>query len=224
MLVYSFISIICTGTTYNKTIDAAMNATNDYKEDDGFEYYETYTRDTGPWMLVGVCMYSMICVLVLLTLVSFGKRWKRKRAHVEHSIVDSQRAEDVDTINEEADCCLGVEVEVEIVGCEIFQQSGRIDGGKYSNGKYVHVSYENELDVPALPDKNQSASINRKSGNDLNQSTVPSISRKKSPKKQNNTEEGKYSYVPDKDIERNCQIDDEISVSTPTSESQASIV
>lgn len=45
-----------------------------YDTSDGFKNYEPNTSDPGPWMTIGVCLYSIMCVLVFLPLsVVVGK-------------------------------------------------------------------------------------------------------------------------------------------------------
>jgi len=44
----------------------------------GFDNYVPKTQDPGPWMLIGVCIYSIFCVLILPVLVIVGDRWDAK--------------------------------------------------------------------------------------------------------------------------------------------------
>jgi hypothetical protein len=47
---------------------------------DGFENYVATTTDPGSWMMIGVCLYSISCVLVFLPIsVLVGKRCKKQR-------------------------------------------------------------------------------------------------------------------------------------------------
>jgi hypothetical protein len=47
---------------------------------DGFKNYEANTYDPGPWMTTGVCLYSIMCVLVFLPLsVVVGKMCTKTR-------------------------------------------------------------------------------------------------------------------------------------------------
>ena len=80
--------------------------------DDGFDDYVPKTHDPGPWMLIGVCTYSIFCVLILPVLVILGKRREqrlldRKKCHGQLSQVDTPRSFDsgntVDGIDLELD-------------------------------------------------------------------------------------------------------------------------
>ncbi len=50
-----------------------------YGDDDGFDNYEAKTTDPGPWFLIGVCIYSFVCIMMLPILIVFGKRRERRR-------------------------------------------------------------------------------------------------------------------------------------------------
>jgi hypothetical protein len=52
----------------------ASSATDDYYGDDGFDNYIPKTVDPGPWMLIGVCLYSIFCVILLPILVVIGQK------------------------------------------------------------------------------------------------------------------------------------------------------
>ena len=82
--------------------------------DDGFDDYVPKTHDPGPWMLIGVCIYSIFCVLILPVLVILGKRReqrlldrKKKKCDGQLSQVDTPRSFDsgntVDGIDLELD-------------------------------------------------------------------------------------------------------------------------
>ena len=53
----------------------------DYSEgdDDGFIGYIPTTTDPGPWVLIGVSIYSVGCILILPPLVVLGNRWDKRR-------------------------------------------------------------------------------------------------------------------------------------------------
>jgi hypothetical protein len=55
------------------------NTNDDYYTDDGFSSYEITSIDPGPWMLIGICIYSLVCVLVLPILVFYGRRRNERR-------------------------------------------------------------------------------------------------------------------------------------------------
>ena len=55
------------------------NTDEDYYTDDGFSSYEITSIDPGPWMLIGICIYSFVCVLVLPILVFYGRRRNERR-------------------------------------------------------------------------------------------------------------------------------------------------
>ncbi len=53
---------------------------DDYNyDDDGFDDYEAKTTDPGPWFLIGVVLYSFICIMLLPIFVVCGKRRERRR-------------------------------------------------------------------------------------------------------------------------------------------------
>lgn len=49
--------------------------------DDGFDNYEPKTIAPGPWMLIGVSIYSILCVVILPFLVVLGNKRDKKRIH-----------------------------------------------------------------------------------------------------------------------------------------------
>jgi hypothetical protein len=54
--------------------------TDKYYQYAGFENYEASTTDPGPWMVIGVCLYSISCVLVFLPISVFiGKKCRKLR-------------------------------------------------------------------------------------------------------------------------------------------------
>jgi len=55
-----------------------MNVDDDYYAEEGFRNYVPSTTDPGPWMLFGVCIYSLCCIICLPICVLFSKK-KRKR-------------------------------------------------------------------------------------------------------------------------------------------------
>ena len=60
-----------------------MISAEDYYDDDGmqesFDDYIPQTTDPGAWMLVGVCLYSLICTCILPILVICGNRREKSR-------------------------------------------------------------------------------------------------------------------------------------------------
>jgi hypothetical protein len=52
---------------------------DDNLNDDGFDNYEPKTIDPGPWMLVGVSVYSIFCAIILPFLVVIGNKRERRR-------------------------------------------------------------------------------------------------------------------------------------------------
>jgi len=76
-----------------------MVETDDYYYD-GFVNYVPKTHDPGPWMLIGVCIYSICCVLILPVLVILGKRRekrlldRKKKGDGQLSQVDTPRTVD----------------------------------------------------------------------------------------------------------------------------------
>ncbi len=48
-----------------------------------YEGYEAKTNDPGPWMLIGVCLYSVLCVVLLPLLVMWGNRREKRRVDKE---------------------------------------------------------------------------------------------------------------------------------------------
>jgi len=58
--------------------------------DDGFGDYIPTTIDPGPWMLGGVCLYSLICFLLLPIFVFVAKNRRRRRQNkLDAMIADS---------------------------------------------------------------------------------------------------------------------------------------
>jgi hypothetical protein len=65
-----------------------------YYENAGFENYEATTYEPGPWMMIGVCLYSLISVLVFLPLsVMLGKAC-RKMKHSKKSFSSMKKKND----------------------------------------------------------------------------------------------------------------------------------
>ena len=60
-----------------------MIGAEDYYDDDGmqesFDNYTPKTTDPGVWMLVGVCVYSLLCICILPILVICGNRREKSR-------------------------------------------------------------------------------------------------------------------------------------------------
>ena len=46
---------------------------------EGFDNYVPKTVDPGPWMLIGVSVYSLLCIIILPFLVVIGNRRERRR-------------------------------------------------------------------------------------------------------------------------------------------------
>ncbi len=145
------------------------NMTDNYYYDDDFEYYKASTRDAGPWLLIGVCAYSTLCLVLLPISLSLWKKWERRRA--QYSKTTNEPAKDFENMIEEPDCSL--QVDVQMVECEV--------------NKNDEVSFE---------------------------SAPPSPPRAISPTKQKHAKGGKYTNIPDMDIECNNQSTDDDDVST----------
>lgn len=58
-----------------------MIADDDYYAEEGFSNYVPSTTDPGPWMLFGVCIYSLCCVLCLPICVLFANKRRKSRQH-----------------------------------------------------------------------------------------------------------------------------------------------
>jgi len=56
-----------------------MSSLSGYYDEEGFDNYVAKTQNAGPWMLIGVFLYSVSCVLVLPVLVSLGRRRQRRQ-------------------------------------------------------------------------------------------------------------------------------------------------
>jgi len=56
-----------------------MNVDDDYYAEEGFRNYVPSTTDPGPWMLFGVCIYSLCCILCLPICVLFSKKRRKRR-------------------------------------------------------------------------------------------------------------------------------------------------
>ena len=48
-------------------------------DDVGFDNYEPITVDPGPWLFIGVCAYSVLCVVLLPFIVKCGNRREKRR-------------------------------------------------------------------------------------------------------------------------------------------------
>jgi hypothetical protein len=56
-----------------------MENADDYYNGNSFENYEATTYEPGPWMMIGVCLYSVMCVAVFLPLSVFVAKLCRKQ-------------------------------------------------------------------------------------------------------------------------------------------------
>lgn len=56
-----------------------MSAEDDDYYYEGFDNYVPKTVDPGPWMLIGVSVYSLLCIIILPFLVVIGNRRERRR-------------------------------------------------------------------------------------------------------------------------------------------------
>lgn len=59
-----------------------------YGDDDGFDNYIPNSVDPGPWMLIGVCLYSVFCIVILPIIVFLGRR--RKEGRLEHHMYQEE--------------------------------------------------------------------------------------------------------------------------------------
>ncbi len=110
-----------------------------YIDDDGFEYYDSIARDTGPWMLIGIFAYSSLCLLLLPICVSLGKKWERQRA--KHFTLESKRARDFEMMIENC-------FHLDMIECADENVLVGVGAGKYQDEKDVEASDEN---VPPSP-------------------------------------------------------------------------
>ena len=58
-----------------------MIADDDYYAEEGFNNYVPSTTDPGPWMLFGVCIYSLCCIVCLPICVLFANKRRKSRQH-----------------------------------------------------------------------------------------------------------------------------------------------
>jgi len=63
----------------NEAMVSAEDDDDYYYYYDGFDNYVPKTIDPGPWMLIGVSVYSLICIIVLPFFVVIGNRRERRR-------------------------------------------------------------------------------------------------------------------------------------------------
>lgn len=72
-----------------------------YDDDGSFRNYISKGTDPGPWMLIGVCLYSTFCILLVPILVFIGNRLKDRRLQLntwkEDEDQDQDEEEDVET-------------------------------------------------------------------------------------------------------------------------------
>ena len=58
-----------------------MNSTDDqYFNINGYEAYVPTAINPGPWMVVGVCIYSFVCIIAVPPLVILGNRYEKRRS------------------------------------------------------------------------------------------------------------------------------------------------
>ncbi len=135
------------------TDDLVASMKDDYY-DEGFENYEADTRDPGPWMLIGICMYSVFCVFFLSILVQSGRRRERKR---EERHVMNVKLEDgfdlelveekVDNSNEEIGSDEVLQNDILSHKREVARKQKRKKGKKYAPLGKVHVEVPCEIDT-----------------------------------------------------------------------------
>jgi len=56
-----------------------MITDDEYYAEEGFSNYVPSTTDPGPWMLFGVCIYSLFCIVCLPICVLFAKKRRKRR-------------------------------------------------------------------------------------------------------------------------------------------------
>lgn len=60
----------------------APTGNDDYYDDDGFQDYIPTTVDPGHWLFFAVCIYSVICVILVPIIVFFGKKRQEAKRKV----------------------------------------------------------------------------------------------------------------------------------------------
>jgi len=60
-----------------------MIVDDDYYAEEGFRNYVPSTTDPGPWMLFGVCIYALCCIVCLPICVRFAKKRRKRRKEKE---------------------------------------------------------------------------------------------------------------------------------------------
>ena len=92
-----------------------------YAEDDADDrYYETdfdnyvpKTNDPGPWLFIGVCIYSVICLAILPLVVMCGNRREKRRVDREEwNKSEDDNEEEISESKEETDHIGAVETEL----------------------------------------------------------------------------------------------------------------
>lgn len=72
-----------------------------YYYSEGFDNYDRTSIDPGPYMMISVSLYSLLCVLVLPFAVRIAKRREEKKSKKKEQQLQESAADNADSDNEE---------------------------------------------------------------------------------------------------------------------------
>lgn len=129
-----------------------------YDDDDGYTYddYIPKTHDPGHWMLVGVGLYSLLCLIALPFLVVCGNRRETRRLNIKEweKIQMDQKEVDDNSIDTKADVDHPESIIIESDGNEIDRDVLKDNDTKKCNESKNHLTNQSSFSPKSIIDTN----------------------------------------------------------------------